>query len=755
MPRATYIVGLGLAGALAMGPCVGKDLRDLYFGEALFNANQGHYFEALERLDAELALHNGVDEPQRDSLHLHIGEAQFSVGDFELYYRMHHRAGRAIKAVLEGAVDEAVRNEAAYRLARIHFQKDQAADALTALDRISGKVPVVIRDDVEFLRANVYLALGRPAEATTVLKRLQGAQSLTGFAAYNLGIAMLQEGRQQDAISQLDRAGQLGVSDAGPLAIRDKSNMLLGKMMLESTDFARAQLFFDRVRLDGPFSNQALLSAGWADVSAQNFERAVVPWSILAKRELTDSAVQEALLALPYAYSKLNVHGRAAVLYGDALKSFGEELNKVDASMKSIADGRFLRALAREEIQQDKGWVIRLRTLPDAPETFYLMQLLASHDFQTALQNYLDLEELRKKMAGWQKGLDAYEDMIRLRKQNYDPLLPSIDAQFRELDAQVRLRMEQRNHLQQRLQQLLIEPRPDLLATADERIALESIRQIEAAPAEGEGRRRIAAPAARASSEGRAHLDAVHELSGASDRGARALERAECGRRGADEAVSAVRTHATGRGAQLHRLWRHDQSSAHARRRSIADGQSADGEAGPPDRDRRDRRAQDAACASRGLSDTGALRRGRQLRPRRQGARQPDTRSGCCAGRGRTMMRAHRAMSVVGAAVLAACSSAPPKDTLATLHKVQPDLQDVKVEGGLDTAMQSYQRFLEETPETKRTPEAMRRLADLKIEKEYGLNGTGEMLELPAPQTADVRLKPDLQPPVKARLEAM
>jgi hypothetical protein len=175
----------------------------------------------------------------------------------------------------------------------------------------------------------------------------------------------------------------------------------------------------------------------------------------------------------------LNVHGRAAVLYSDALKSFGEELNKVDASIKSIADGRFLKALVREEIQQDKGWVIRLRTLPDSPETFYLMQLMASHDFQTALQNYLDLEELRKKMSGWQKNLDAFDDMIRLRKQNYDPLLPGIDAQFRELDAQIRLRMEQRNHLQKRLQQLLIEPRPDLLADADERIVMESIRAIE------------------------------------------------------------------------------------------------------------------------------------------------------------------------------------------------------------------------------------------------------------------------------------
>jgi len=481
MLRAALIVGFGVASALAAGPSDSRDLRDLYFGEALYQANQGRYFEALERLDAELALHNNLDEPQRDSLQFHIGEAEFSVGDFELYYRMHRRAGRAIKAVLEGAVEDSVRNEAAYRLARIHFQKDQAADALQALDRISGKVPVAIRDDVEFLRANVYMALGRPEEAAAVLKRLQSAQSLTGFAAYNLGIAMLQEGHEQDAVAQLDKAGQLKLTGAGPLAIRDKSNMLLGKLMLESTDFTRAQQYFDRVRLDGPFSNQALLSAGWADVSAQNFERAVVPWSMLAKREVTDAAVQEALLALPYAYSKLNVHGRAAVLYSDALKSFGEELTKVDASVKSIAAGRFLKALVREEIQQDKGWAIRLRTLPDAPETFYLMQLMASNDFQTALQNYLDLDELRKKMAGWQTSLDAYEDMIRLRRKNYEPLLPGIDAQFRDLDAQIHLRMEQRNHLQQRLHQLLIEPRPDLLATADERIAMERIRAIEQA----------------------------------------------------------------------------------------------------------------------------------------------------------------------------------------------------------------------------------------------------------------------------------
>src|SRR5688572_25214837 len=119
-----WIFALSLVVSAATRPCSGADLKDLYFGEALFHAYQGHWFEALERLDAEVSQYRGVDEPALDSLHHHIRQAEFSVGDFELNYRMHHRAGRAIKAVLEGDVDEGVRNEAAFRLARIHFQKD-------------------------------------------------------------------------------------------------------------------------------------------------------------------------------------------------------------------------------------------------------------------------------------------------------------------------------------------------------------------------------------------------------------------------------------------------------------------------------------------------------------------------------------------------------------------------------------------------------------------------------------------------------
>ncbi|WP_129648474.1 tetratricopeptide repeat protein [Peristeroidobacter agariperforans] len=482
MTRAVHsTLGLGLTALLAVQPCSGGDLQDLHFGEALYYAHQGQYLEALERLDAELGQYRDLDEPQLDSLHFHVGEAQFSVGDFELNYRMHHRAGRAIKAVLEGAVDEAVRNEAAFRLARIHFQKDQLEEALHALDRIQGRIPESIRDEVEFLRANVYLASGRPADAANVLQRLQGADGLTGFAEYNLGIALLHDQRADAALEQLDKAGKIQAQDDAVKAIKDKSNLILGDLLFESNRFERAQLSFDRVRLEGPFSNQALLRSGWAAMSAEQYDRAIVPWTALVERDVTDGAVQEALLALPYAYGKLNVNGRAALMYGRALETFSAEGARVDASIRSIREGKFLKALVREEIRQDKDWVIRLRSLPESPETYYLATLMASHDFQTALQNYLDLEDVRKKLETWQRSFAAFEDIIERRRKNYEPLLPEVDAKFRELDSQIRLRQEQRNNIEKRLHGMLTAPRPDHLATADERIVRERLNEIERA----------------------------------------------------------------------------------------------------------------------------------------------------------------------------------------------------------------------------------------------------------------------------------
>jgi tetratricopeptide (TPR) repeat protein len=599
-------IAVALVALVPASLAAGMDLQDLYFGEALYYAHQEHYFEALERLDAEIAQHYGVDEPELDSLHHHIKHAEFSVGDFELNYRMHHRAGRAIKAVLEADVPEPVRNEAAFRLARIHFQKDQPLAALRALEGISGDVPEDIEDDIEFLRANVYMALGRPSDAVDVLNRLQDSEAVEGFSAYNLGIALLRDGQHRKAIEQLNRAGQVQSRDPATLAIRDKSNLVLGTLLFESSSFEPAERSLDRVRLEGPFSNQALLRAGWASVSADRFERAVVPWSILAEREATDAAVQEALLALPYAYSKLRVYGRSAVLYGRAVDAFGRELEKIDASIRSVSEGEFLRALVREEIRQDKDWVIRLRSLPDAPETFYLMELMASHDFQTALQNYLDLEDMRKKLVSWQESLDSFDDIIRLRRAYYEPILPEIDNEFRKLDSQIRLRLEQRKRLDERLQHMLIAPRPDYLATSDELRWGSRVDQLEGALAGDPAHEALLLRVRRLKGVLTWTLETQYH-----------------------QRLTDAHRHLRELNEDVDRLTA--RYEAFVRTRQAATHDRVDGSAGPHAGDRGQPGIDASPGAPGGPAQTGPLRIRRQLRPRREGAGPVRTGDRCAA----------------------------------------------------------------------------------------------------------------------------
>jgi tetratricopeptide (TPR) repeat protein len=473
------------ASSAPAGPSAPKALKDLYFGEALYCAFQGDWFDAIARLDTELLQHYGVDEPERDSLYYHINQAEFDVGDFELAYRMHQRAGRAIKAVIEGNVEEPVRNEAIFRLARLYFQKDQPQNALQAVEQIKGSVPENIHDDLTFLRAQILMANGRFDDAARVLAGLQGAKSLEGFTTYNLGIALLKSGKERDGREYLDRTGRIESDNPAALAIKDKSNLVIGEKMMSERNFEGAKEVLDRVRMSGPFSNRALLGSGWADASRERFEKALVPWSILAEREATDPSVQEAMLAVPYAYEKIGVYSKAALMYGRALEAFGKEIDKLGVSITSIREGKFLKALVREELKQDPNWVVKLRELPETPETFYLLDLMASHDFQESLKNYLDLEQLRKKLEVWSEDLAAFEEIIGQRRAYYQPLLPAIDREFRRLDSQMRLRLEQRDRIEQRLQTMLVAPRPEYLATAPERIFGERIARMEKAMTAG------------------------------------------------------------------------------------------------------------------------------------------------------------------------------------------------------------------------------------------------------------------------------
>ena len=92
--------------------------------------------------------------------------------------------------------------------------------------------------------------------------------------------------------------------------------------------------------------------------------------------------------------------------------------------------------------------------------------------------------------------------------------------------------------------------------------------------------------------------------------------------------------------------------------------------------------------------------------------------------------------------LVVACTGNRDRHTLAQLRGVEPDLADVEIDHEIDQAMAGYRKFLAEAPKSSLTPEAMRRLADLNLEKEYGFLGEASHAEesqtsLPVPDRTD------------------
>jgi len=455
------------------------ELKDIFYGESLFYAFQDKHFDAITKLDAELGQFYALDNPSLDPFNQNLNHAEFSVGSFELAYRMHQRAGRAIKAIMESSLNQKIRNEAAYRLAQIYYRKNSPGNALDILENIHGEMAEDLRVDEIYLRAQVYISTGKFTAAIQLLKSIEKEEKYKGFILYNLGIAYIQNDEEEKAIATLSEMGKIESDDRGVLALKDKANLSLANRMLEKGSPELAKQYFSRVRLNGPFADRALLGMGWVNVSMGNFKKALVPWRILEKREITNESVQESMLAVPYAYGQLNYYGQAALSYGKAMDSFGSEIDRLQASIKSVREGKFLSVVLDKHAERDKNWLHNLRDLEETPETRYIMSLMASNDFQQSLHNYRDLAEIRARLVYWLASLDVYVELIELRRQYYEPLLPIIEKQFKVLDARIRVRMSQRDRLDQRLKSMVIARRPDYLATAQERGIQDRLAKID------------------------------------------------------------------------------------------------------------------------------------------------------------------------------------------------------------------------------------------------------------------------------------
>jgi len=345
------------------------------------------------------------------------------------------------------------------------------------LRQVQGRLPTQQEAQRIHLLSNALLRQGNFTEAIALLKAFDGPPDWLAFAQFNMGVALVRQQRLPEADASLTAVGTLATAQPELLALRDRANLALGFAYLQANQPDKARVPLERVRLNGAYSNKALLGLGWADAALGDYQAAVAPWTELRQRSLLDSAVQESYLAVPYAYGKLESNAQAAQDYETALSSFAGEQQALDGAIGRIRSGKMLEELLAGDEQTHYGWFWQLQNLPEEPESRYLYAIMAGHDFQEGLKNYRDLTFLGSTLDAWSDSTQAFGDMIDTREAAYAQRLPRVDQL---LASGV---VEQLQHRREDLQARLggIEAREDVaaLGSPEERAHWEQIRQIE------------------------------------------------------------------------------------------------------------------------------------------------------------------------------------------------------------------------------------------------------------------------------------
>ena len=430
----SWLAAIGLPGKSIAGKPKGTVIRDLPYGEVLFHYFQQDEFTALTRL---------LVARQMGQVTHHAAESELLLGGLYLAYGQHQLAGEIFDRLLIEIDDPAVRSRVWFYLGKVRYQRGWFVEAERAFRSVDGELPEYLDAEHHMLLAQSLMGQGRFSEAAEVLHAWDGPADWMAYARYNLGVALVRLERIGDGAKLLARVGELATDDPELMALRDQANLALGYAYLQSGRGGPAKAVLAKVRLHGPFSSKALLGSGWADALHEDYRSALNPWLELQGRDLLDSAVQESLLAVPFAFSQLNAEGSAAEYYLSALNHYDEEIVRLNGAIERAGNGRLIPALLEQEKTTIGRWHWQLESLPETEDARYLYHLVADNRFQDGLRNYRDLMALRLHLTQWRQKLDAFHDMVETGALAYAQRLPVVDKSLAQIDlAQMRARRD-------------------------------------------------------------------------------------------------------------------------------------------------------------------------------------------------------------------------------------------------------------------------------------------------------------------------
>jgi TolA-binding protein len=390
-----------------------EELRDLHYGEALFQLYQQNYFPTIVHLLA--ARKQGLMKVYED-------EPELLLGGLYLAYGMPNTAETLFNRILQNSRSPQVMNRAWLQLGKSRHRRGNMRAAKSALNQVGEKLKPEASDEKHHLSGLIGLLQNNESEALADLDKISQQSDWTLYGRFNQAIAHLRSDQQEQGLALLEAIGsEIDENDnIEAKSIRDRANLALGYLLLELQQPENARQALQRIRLNSPASSQALLGLGWASLQLGQQEQALAPWQLLAGRNASDPSVLEAKLAIPYVLSQLEAEQQSLQGYRDAIATYEASLTQLDQLLSQVRQDGFPDNLLGDS-----------DTEVDGDKRALLTFLLSGNTFQERLQDYRDLGYMDDNLRLWREKISSYRTMLSNQLTAYNQKLPRVDEHLK------------------------------------------------------------------------------------------------------------------------------------------------------------------------------------------------------------------------------------------------------------------------------------------------------------------------------------
>ncbi len=387
------------------------DTESPYVRAVLFDIYQEKYTSAIGRLISGRNRPDNKEKLQSELLLAHI----------YITFRMLDEAEKIIDALPKNMPSNETRNKNVLwmDIAKARYRTGDVNAAQETLYKLDKTVSNKLTREREVFQAQILIRRKKYKEAIEVLENTRGSSDWAAYARYNLGVTLVRLGQEKRGIKKLETVADMDPRYPEMKALKDKANYILGYIYLQNKNPDKAKAFLQKIRLNSPLANKALLHLGLVYSEMGKHKLSLAAWQELSQRDPSDNTVLESMLATPFAYAELGGFEQAIKSYENAIDIFHAEVKHIDIAIRSVKKGDTTNTILEHLTKNGPESSRNSNLLPVTQNTKYLLGLYKNSEFQEAIKNFKDLQSLEKKLKKWTFAIYRIRNMSKMFKKVY------------------------------------------------------------------------------------------------------------------------------------------------------------------------------------------------------------------------------------------------------------------------------------------------------------------------------------------------